>query len=191
MKCVLVCVVAVASCVTASVSLSSQSSAGDKQPAEKNNRSDREAVGALLSVLIEKALEEGLQEFCEELGARTSMERALVMQVLDRDSGPDEKGLILTISLIQAAGAEVPASTRSARFNASCLVVFTKCSTASVAKTTAVVSYAEFGKGQVNGVLEKFAYDAKGGWQGIKSPKTRTATRQCTDPAPACRKSLD
>jgi hypothetical protein len=168
MKCVLVCVVAVASCVTAAVSLSRQSSAGDKKPAEKNKLSDREAAGVMFSAFMEIALKEGLNEFCDVLGARASMERALVMQALSRDSGPDEKGAIITISLIQAAGAEVPASTRSARFNASCLVVFTKCSTASVAKTTAFVSYAEFGKGKVNGVLEKFAYDAKGGWQGIK-----------------------
>ncbi len=90
------------------------------------------------------------------------------MEVLERDSGPDEEGAIITISLVQAAGAEVPISTRCARFNASCLVVFTKCGTASVAKTTAVVSYAEFGKGRVDGVLEKFAYDTKGGWQGTK-----------------------
>ena len=167
MKCVLVWIVAVASCVTAAVSLSSQSSAGDKKPAEKNKLSDREAAGVVFSAFMEIALKEGLNEFCDVL-RRASMERALVMQALSRDSGPDEKGAIITISLIQAAGTEVPASTRSARFNPSCLVVFTKCSTASVAKTTAVVSYAEFGKGKVNGVLEKFAYDAKGGWQGIK-----------------------
>lgn len=168
MKCLRVFVIGVVSCVAPIGSLSTQSSAGEKEPAEKNKLSDREAAGALLSVLIGKALEQGLNEFCEELGAHTSMEKALVMLPLSRDGGPDETGAIITVSLIEAAQIEAPASTRSARFNASNWFAFTKCRTASVAKTTAVVSYAEFRKGRVDVLLEKFAYDGKAGWQATK-----------------------
>jgi hypothetical protein len=168
MKSLPVLAVALVSCLIAIVSLSSHSSAGDKEPPEKNKLSDREVAGILLAALLEEALKQGNDKFCEELGAQTSMEKALVMQALSRDSGPDEKGAIITVSLIQAAETEMPALTRSARFNASCMVIFTKCRTASIAKTTAVVSHAEFRKGQVDAVLEKFAYDGKGGWQAIK-----------------------